>query len=93
MPAIENPSNFGMSLDEFRECTSVAVEWLIKYYESVAELPTVSAMAPHEITRKIPNSAPTEGERFERIMKDMDDVVVPGPHALAIPPLLRLLSQ
>ncbi|MDQ4048518.1 MAG: pyridoxal-dependent decarboxylase, partial [Actinomycetota bacterium] len=44
----------------------------------VADLPIASRVAPGEIAARLPEAAPDEPEPFDRLLADLDDVVLPG---------------
>ena len=67
-----------MTPDEFRRCGHAAVDWLAKYMEEVEELPVVSTVAPGDIRRRLPERPPAEGERFSAVLRDLDEIIVPG---------------
>jgi aromatic-L-amino-acid decarboxylase len=54
------------------------VEWVARYMERVGDLPVVSQVAPGAIRDRLPEAAPEEGEPFEALLRDLDDVVLPG---------------
>ena len=74
--------------------------------ETVDERPIVSDVAPGDIRRRLPASAPEQGEPFEDIMRDLDDIVMPGithwqspgwfayfPRILRPPPLVAAINS
>jgi aromatic-L-amino-acid decarboxylase len=67
-----------MSPEAFREAGDRVTRWIERYREGVEELPVLSRVRPGEIAGRLPEAPPEEGEAFERILEDMDDVVVPG---------------
>jgi aromatic-L-amino-acid decarboxylase len=67
-----------MTPDEFRRHGHEVVEWVASYMERVAELPIASRAAPGEIRGKLPAAAPEAPEPFEALLRDLDDVVLPG---------------
>ncbi len=67
-----------MTPDEFREHGHALVEWLAEYMEGVGERPVLPSVAPGDIAAKLPAAAPEEGEDFAAILRDLDEVVMPG---------------
>jgi aromatic-L-amino-acid decarboxylase len=67
-----------MSPDEFRKNGHAVVEWVASYLERVDEFPVFSTVQPGDIARMLPDHAPEEPEAFDRLLADLDDVVVPG---------------
>ena len=67
-----------MTPDEFRRHGHELVEWLAAYFERVGELPVQAAVAPGEVAARLPERAPEHGEPFAALLRDLDDVVLPG---------------
>jgi aromatic-L-amino-acid decarboxylase len=67
-----------MSPDEFRRHGHALVDWIAGYMERVDSLPVLPEVKPGEIAARLPAAAPEEGEAFEAILRDLDDVVLPG---------------
>jgi aromatic-L-amino-acid decarboxylase len=67
-----------MSPEEFRRYGHDIVEWVANYMETVSERPVVSTVEPGDIRAKLPAAAPEEPEPFDAVMRDLDDVVMPG---------------
>jgi len=69
---------FHMTPDEFRRHGQEVVEWVAEYMERVGELPIASTVLPGEIRARLPEAAPEEPEPFAALLRDLDDVVLPG---------------
>lgn len=67
-----------MTPDEFRRNGHAVVEWVANYLEHVGDLPVLPTVEPGDIAAMIPDSAPESPEPFERLLADLDDVVMPG---------------
>jgi aromatic-L-amino-acid decarboxylase len=61
-----------------REDGTAAVEWVARYLERVPELPVRAEVEPGAIRSRLPASAPDEGEPFAAILRDLDEVLMPG---------------
>ena len=48
------------------------------YMERVGELPIVPAVEPGEIRARLPAAAPEEPEPFGALLRDLDEIVLPG---------------
>ena len=70
--------NYHMTPDEFRLWGHATVDWLAKYMEEVEELPVVSIVQPGEIRSRLPEKPPAEGEPFSSVLRDLDEIIVPG---------------
>jgi aromatic-L-amino-acid/L-tryptophan decarboxylase len=62
----------------FREDGAAAVEWAARYLERVPDLPVLAQVEPGEIRSRLPASPPEEGEPFAAVLRDMDEVLMPG---------------
>ena len=67
-----------MTPDEFRRHGHAVVDWIADYRERVQHLPVMAPVAPGDIKAMLPSAPPVAGEPFERILADLDRVVVPG---------------
>jgi aromatic-L-amino-acid/L-tryptophan decarboxylase len=66
------------SATDFRRDAEAALEWVARYLERVGELPVRAAVEPGEVRSRLPAAPPDEGEPFDVILRDLDDVVLPG---------------
>ena len=62
----------------FRDDGAAALEWAAAYLERVRELPVLARVAPGEIRDALPATAPETGESFAAVLRDLDDVLLPG---------------
>src|SRR4051794_2843739 len=62
----------------FREDGAAALEWAARYLERVGDLPVLAQVRPGEIRAALPQSPPDEPEPFQAILRDLDEVLVPG---------------
>ncbi len=67
-----------MTPDEFRRHGHEVVEWVAGYMERVKDLPIASAVKPGEIRARLPDAAPEDPEPFSALMRDLDEIVLPG---------------
>jgi aromatic-L-amino-acid/L-tryptophan decarboxylase len=67
-----------MTPDEFRRYGHELVEWVAGYMERVAALPVQGSVEPGEIRAALPPAPPEDPEPFEALVRDLDDVVLPG---------------
>jgi aromatic-L-amino-acid decarboxylase len=54
------------------------LEWLERYLERVRELPVLAQVEPGEIRARLPEHPPEAGEPFADLLRDLDDVLLPG---------------
>ena len=67
-----------MTPEEFRRYGRQAVDWIADYYERIESFPVLSRSEPGEIRAALPAAAPERGEPFENVLRDLDDIVLPG---------------
>src|SRR6478735_2187172 len=64
--------------DEFRKQLHELADWIADFREHIEGLRVAPNDKPGAIREQLPKRAPEEGERFERILSDVDNVIVPG---------------
>src|SRR5688572_19936348 len=62
----------------FRADGAAALDWVADYLERVRELPVLSQAAPGELRARLPTSPPETAEPFANVLRDLDDVLLPG---------------
>ena len=62
----------------FREDGHAAVDWAADYLERVGDLPVLAQVRPGEIRARLPQSPPEQGEPFEAVLRDLDEILMPG---------------
>jgi aromatic-L-amino-acid/L-tryptophan decarboxylase len=67
-----------MKPDEFRKHAHDLVDWMAGYLENVEKYPVKSSVVPGEIFSKIPDRPPEHPEPFNDLMRDLDDIIMPG---------------
>ncbi len=74
---MESQQDYHMSPEEFRRWGYKAINWIANYLENVENLPVLSQVEPGDIRAKL-QDAPQLGESFEAILKDLDEIIMPG---------------
>jgi aromatic-L-amino-acid decarboxylase len=70
-----------MAADErerFLEDGHAALEWAADYLDRVGDLPVLAQVAPGEIRARLPAAPPEEAEPFSAVLRDLDEVLLPG---------------
>ena len=67
-----------MTPDEFRRHGREVIDWIAEYLERVEQLPVLAQVKPGEVRSRLPEHPPQKGEPFEAILKDVNDVILPG---------------
>ena len=70
--------SFHMSPEEFRRQGHAVVDWIADYQARIESFPVLSRAQPGEVRAKLPASPPVQGEAFEKILADLERVILPG---------------
>jgi aromatic-L-amino-acid/L-tryptophan decarboxylase len=62
----------------FREDGAAAVEWAARYLERVGDYPVLAQVQPGDIHKRLPSAPPDEGEPFADVLRDLDEILLPG---------------
>ena len=62
----------------FRDDLRLASDWAASYLERVGELPVAAQVEPGSIRAQLPAAPPEQGEPFAAMLRDLDEIVVPG---------------
>jgi aromatic-L-amino-acid decarboxylase len=65
-------------MSDFREDGRAAVDWVARYLEGVRELPVLAQVEPGDIRSQLPVSPPDEPESFQAVLRDLDEILLPG---------------
>lgn len=69
---------YHMSPALFREEGKKLIDWIADYYENIENYPVLSQIKPGGIINKLPANAPEKGEDFERMLEDINQIIMPG---------------
>jgi aromatic-L-amino-acid/L-tryptophan decarboxylase len=67
-----------MTSDEFRKYAHELVDWIAGYMDNVEKYPVKSSVQPGDIFSKIPDNPPLNAESFSSLMKDFEEIIMPG---------------
>jgi aromatic-L-amino-acid decarboxylase len=62
----------------FREDGQAALDWAARYLEGVGDHPVLAQVAPGEIRSRLPPEPPERPEPFTNVLRDLDEVLLPG---------------
>jgi aromatic-L-amino-acid/L-tryptophan decarboxylase len=62
----------------FREDGAAALDWVASYLETIRDRPVLSQVEPGAIRAALPAAAPDEAEPFSAVLRDLDEVLMPG---------------
>src|SRR5205809_596544 len=67
-----------MSKDDFRRFGHELVDWISDYFEHVEDLPVLAQIEPGDLKAQLPTVPPERGEPMEKIIADVDRLIVPA---------------
>jgi aromatic-L-amino-acid decarboxylase len=67
-----------MTPDEFRALGHQLIDWIADHRETLAERPVMARTAPGEVRGQLPGGPPRQAEPLERLVADLERVIVPG---------------
>jgi aromatic-L-amino-acid decarboxylase len=67
-----------MTPEEFRQHGYAVVDWIAEYMQEIGDLPVLSRARPGEIRSRLPSHPPDNGEPFEDMLRDVDELIMPG---------------
>ncbi len=76
MKSREHPGD--MPEEEFKKYGHELIEWAAKYLNGVESFPVLPDIKPGELKSKLPLNAPAEGEEMEKIIADLDRLILPA---------------
>jgi aromatic-L-amino-acid/L-tryptophan decarboxylase len=62
----------------FRDDGAAALEWAARYLERVGDYPVLAQVQPGDIRGRLPASPPEQGEPFADVLRDLDEILLPG---------------
>jgi len=65
-------------VSSFRDDGALALDWVASYLERVGEFPVLARVEPGRIRALLPQRAPEQPEPFEAVLRDLDEVLLPG---------------
>lgn len=67
-----------MDPSDFRTHGHAIVDWVADYRARIAARPVMPPVAPGEIRAKLPAAPPEQPEPFDAMLRDFDEIIVPG---------------
>src|SRR3989440_2703807 len=65
-------------VEDFRRAGHATVDWIAEYLERAGDYPVLPNAKPGELIDALPRSAPDEGESFEALLRDFDQLIMPA---------------
>ena len=67
-----------MTPEEFRRLGHQIVDWVADYRSTVSHRPVMARSTPGQIKSSLPASPPSAPDTFDTILRDVDDIIMPG---------------
>ncbi|MCK4889180.1 MAG: aspartate aminotransferase family protein, partial [Candidatus Aminicenantes bacterium] len=67
-----------MNIDEFRKNAHETVDWIADYFQNIEKYPVKSQVNPGDIFKQLPEKAQEGPEPYSKIIKDLDEIIMPG---------------
>ena len=67
-----------MTPEEFRRFGHQVVDWIADYRTTIGDRPVMARSAPGDVKAALPIAPPAAPESFATVLRDMDDVIMPG---------------
>lgn len=67
-----------MPQDEFQSNGYMLIDWISKYLNEIEKYPPLSQVNPGEILKQIPQIPPNSGEQIEKILADVNKILIAG---------------
>src|SRR6185503_15732902 len=77
-PISNSETDSSSYIEDFRRAGHETVDWIAEYLSNVAEMPVLARTKPGDLLDALPKSAPEEGESFQAILRDFDQLVMPA---------------
>src|SRR5579884_1592388 len=67
-----------MTIEDFQRHGRQVIDWIADYHRRVESFPVLSRVKPGEIRAALPPAPPSRGEPFDRMLRDLDEILLPG---------------
>ena len=75
---MNSPELGDMSPEEFRRVGHELIDWIAGYFDTIESLPVLAAIEPGDLKAQLPSTPPEHGESMEKIVEDLDRLIVPA---------------
>jgi aromatic-L-amino-acid decarboxylase len=73
-----SPALGDMDKEEFRRFGHELIDWIANYFEHIEDLPVLAQIEPGDLKAQLPVVPPEKGEPMEKIIADVDRLIVPA---------------
>lgn len=70
--------SFHMTPEEFRRHGHAVIDWIADYQSHLESFPVLSQVKPGQVRASLPAHPPAQGEPFASLLKDVDNLILPG---------------
>ena len=67
-----------MKIEDFQKHSHELVDWMFSYLKEIEKYPIKPDIKPGEIYNALPEKPPMNGEAFDKIFKDFNEIIIPG---------------
>ena len=67
-----------MKIEDFQKYSHELVDWMFSYLKEIEKYPIKPDIKPGEIYNALPEKPPMNGEAFDKIFKDFNEIIIPG---------------
>jgi aromatic-L-amino-acid/L-tryptophan decarboxylase len=67
-----------MSREDFRRHGYSVVDWIADYFENIEDQPVLSQIEPDWLRSQLPTAPPAGPEEFDKVLSDMDSLILPA---------------
>ncbi len=75
---VSEEKSLHMTPEEFRQYGHAVVDWIADYQSRIETFPVLSQVKPGEVRASLPANPPAKGEDFSALLKDVDQLILPG---------------
>ncbi len=65
-------------MDDFRKASEQICDWIDDYLKNSEKYPVLSRVQPGDVRKALPAHPPFKPESFESVMKDFEEIILPG---------------
>ncbi len=73
-----NDTQWQQYVEDFRRSGHLTVDWIARYLSHVREYPVLAKTKPGELIDALPSQGPEQGEKFDIMLRDFQEVVLPA---------------
>ncbi|MBV7329354.1 aminotransferase class I/II-fold pyridoxal phosphate-dependent enzyme [Chloroflexi bacterium TSY] len=67
-----------MTPEEFRTAGHQLIDWVADFRTGIRSRPVMAQVEPGHVKAQLPNTPPEEPESFAQILRDLEEIIVPG---------------